>query len=58
MGSLGNIAKAYRLGHISLADAEQRMMSMYDVSSLFVTRTIVDLAIEELHKSSQIQPRE
>jgi predicted nucleic acid-binding protein len=56
VGSLGIIAKVYRLGQISLADAEKRMMSLYDVSSLFVTRTIVDLAIEELHKGSQTQP--
>jgi predicted nucleic acid-binding protein len=57
VGSLGIIAKAYRLGHVSLADAEKHMMSLYDVSSLFVTRTIVDLAIEELRKSTQAQPR-
>ncbi len=57
VGSLGIIVRVYRLGQISLADAEQRMMSLYDVSSLFVTRTIVDLAIEELHKGSHIQPK-
>jgi hypothetical protein len=48
VGSLGVIAKAYRLGHVSQAEAERHMTNLYDVSSLFVTRTIVELAIEQL----------
>lgn len=52
VGSLGIVAKAYRLGHISLADAERYITDLYDISSLFVTRTIVELAIEQLHRRS------
>ena len=37
------------LGRISLADAERHITDLYDVSSLFVTRAIVELAIEQLH---------
>lgn len=52
VGSLGIVVRAYRLGHISLADAEQHITDLYDVSSLFATRTIVELAIEQLRKHS------
>jgi predicted nucleic acid-binding protein len=51
VGSLGVVAKAYRLGRISLVDAERHMTNLYDVSSLFVTRAIVDLAVERLRQS-------
>jgi predicted nucleic acid-binding protein len=51
VGSLGIVARAYRLGYLSLSDAERHIANLYDVSSLFVTRTIVDLAIEQLHKT-------
>lgn len=50
VGSLGIVVRAYRLGHISLADAERHITALYDVSSLFVTRAIVELAIEHLHQ--------
>lgn len=49
VGSLGIVVRAYRLGHIALADAERHIADLYDVSSLFVTRAIVELAIEQLH---------
>ena len=52
VGSLGIVVRAYRVGHISLAKAERYITDLYDVSSLFVTRAIVELAIEELHKNS------
>ena len=48
VGSLGVVVRAYRLKRISMAEAKQRLMELYRVSSLFVTRTIVDLAIEQL----------
>lgn len=51
VGSLGIVAKAYRLGEISKADAQHHIINLYEVSSLFVTRTIVELAIEQLQKS-------
>ena len=52
VGSLGIVVRAYRVGHISLADAERYLSALYDTSSLFVTRVIVDLAIEQLRESS------
>ena len=52
VGSLGIVIRAYRVGHISLADAERYLNALCDTSSLFVTRVIVDLAIEQLRASS------
>jgi predicted nucleic acid-binding protein len=48
IGSLGIIARAHRLGLISMDAAARHMRGLYTVSSLFVTPTIVDLAIERL----------
>lgn len=50
VGSLGIIVRAYHLDIISLTDAERYIHELYCVSSLFVTKTIVDLAIERLYK--------
>jgi predicted nucleic acid-binding protein len=50
VGSLGIVVRAYRAGHISLTEAERHIIELYDVSSLFVTRAIVELAIEQLHR--------
>jgi predicted nucleic acid-binding protein len=50
VGSLGIIVRAYRLGHLSLTDAERRLNDLDAISSLFVTRAIVELAIKQLHK--------
>ena len=52
VGSLGIVVRAYRVRYISLADAERYLNAFYDTSSLFVTRVIVDLAIEQLRESS------
>jgi predicted nucleic acid-binding protein len=52
VGSLGVVAKAYRLGYVSLVDAERHIADLYDVSSLFVTRAIVDLAVGQLRERS------
>ncbi|HAZ31440.1 MAG TPA: hypothetical protein DCY61_01865 [Dehalococcoidia bacterium] len=49
VGSLGIVVRAYRAGHISLSEAERRIAELYDVSSLFATRAIVELAVERLH---------
>ena len=48
VGSLGIVVKAFQKGIISLQDAEDYVTDLYDTSSLFVTRTIADLAIEQL----------
>lgn len=51
VGSLGIVVKAHKLAHISLQDAEHHILNLYDVSSLYVTRAIVELAIEQLSGS-------
>jgi predicted nucleic acid-binding protein len=51
VGSLGIVVRAYRQGFITLAEAENAITQLYDVSSLFVTRAIVELAIEQLRQS-------
>ncbi len=48
VGSLGVVVKAYRLGDKNLDEAKLLIAKLYDESSLFVTRTIVDMAIERL----------
>jgi predicted nucleic acid-binding protein len=52
VGSLGIIVRAHHRGHIPLADAERYLIGLYDISSLFVTRALVDLAIEQLRRPS------
>jgi predicted nucleic acid-binding protein len=51
VGSLGVVVRAYRLDQISLTDADRQIADLYDVSSLFVTKAIVELAIEQLRKA-------
>ena len=48
VGSLGVVAKAYYMSKLSISDAEQYMIDLYEVSSLFVTRVIVEMAITQL----------
>ena len=48
VGSLGIVIGAYHKGHVTLAQAELYLQALYSVSSLFVTRAIVELAIEKL----------
>jgi predicted nucleic acid-binding protein len=50
VGSLGIIVAACGNQVISRQDAERYITDLYDVSSLFVTRDLVDLAIEKLRK--------
>lgn len=52
VGSLGVVVRAYREGKISLEDAEQHLIDLYETSTLFVTRAIVELAIEQLRDDS------
>jgi predicted nucleic acid-binding protein len=52
VGSLGIVVRAYHRGRISLARAEDCIQRLCDVSSLFVAKAIVDLAIEHLRRSS------
>jgi predicted nucleic acid-binding protein len=48
VGSLGIVARAYKMGWIPIDAAEHHLRELYSVSSLFVTQAIVDLAIERL----------
>jgi predicted nucleic acid-binding protein len=48
VGSLGVIVRASLNKLISLDEAEQRIVQLYEASSLYVTRTIVELAIQQL----------
>ena len=50
VGSLGVVVRAYHQRDITLDDAERYIMSLYDISSLFVTRALVDVAIEQLRR--------
>lgn len=50
VGSLGIIIRAYRGGLIALEEAQKYIVNLQDISSLFVTRAIIELAIEELHR--------
>lgn len=50
VGSLGIVVRACRLGRISLAEAEKDLLALYETSTLFVTRTIVEMAITQLHE--------
>lgn len=52
VGSLGIVIKAYKNNKITLAEAERHINDLYNISSLFVTRSIVELVIEQLHKKT------
>jgi predicted nucleic acid-binding protein len=51
VGSLGIIVRAYKKTLLSRSDAEALLHRLQDQSSLFITRTIVDLAVESLRKN-------
>jgi predicted nucleic acid-binding protein len=48
VGSLGVVVRAYQQSHVTLTEAERHITALYAVSSLFVTRAIVELALEHL----------
>jgi predicted nucleic acid-binding protein len=48
VGSLGVIVRAYHVGRISMVEGEALLRRLQEATSLFVTPTIVDLAIEQL----------
>lgn len=50
VGSLGIVVRAFRLGLISLLEAQHLLEDLYDQSSLFVTRAIVEIALDQLEK--------
>lgn len=48
VGSLGIVVSAFKRGEITLQEAERFIADLYDVSSLFVTKAIAELAIAQL----------
>jgi len=48
VGSLGIVVAAYKQKQLSLSEAEHFIADLYDISSLFVTREIAELAIDQL----------
>lgn len=50
VGSLGVVIKAYHIGRLALTDAERYIEALYETSSLFVTKTIINLALEQLRE--------
>jgi len=46
----GVVIRAYKNGLASLEEAKRFILALQDISSLFVTRAIVELAIVELHR--------
>jgi predicted nucleic acid-binding protein len=50
VGSLGIVARGFRLGMVTFAQAETLLWGLYRVSSLFVTAAIVELALDELRQ--------
>lgn len=53
VGSLGIVVSAFKREEITLQEAEGYITDLYDVSSLFVTRAIAELAIEQLRSSAK-----
>ncbi|MFO8032510.1 MAG: hypothetical protein R6U22_08200 [Desulfohalobiaceae bacterium] len=48
VGSLGIVVKAFHKGIISLTEARNNLYLLHERSTLFVTKTIVDIAISHL----------
>ncbi|MCS4541927.1 MAG: hypothetical protein HY929_06375 [Euryarchaeota archaeon] len=49
-GSAGIIARAYREGLINLKETKKALNDLYSISKLFITKAIIEEAIEELEK--------
>jgi predicted nucleic acid-binding protein len=50
VGSLGIIVRAYRIGRLTLEEAERAIRNLQRTSSLFVTSAIIELALEQLRQ--------
>jgi len=53
VGSLGIVVSAFKREEITLQEAESYIGDLYGVSSLFVTRAIAELAIEQLRSAAE-----
>ena len=54
-GSVGVVVRAYHRNLIDIKQAEKALNDLYDVSSLFVTRAIVDIVIAEIRSIEKIE---
>jgi predicted nucleic acid-binding protein len=50
VGSLGVLVRAFHKGCLDLSETDQYMLDLQDKSSLFVTKTVMELAIEQLRQ--------
>lgn len=50
VGSLGVVARAYRVGDVTLDEAELHISNLQRVSTLFVTGALVDFVLDELRR--------
>ena len=48
VGSLGIVVKGYKKNRLSLSQAAQYLEDLYNISSLFITHALVDLALDQL----------
>lgn len=48
VGSLGIVVRGHKEGVLTYSEAEKSLIALYEESSLFVTQTIVEIAIEQL----------
>ena len=55
VGSLGIVVSAFKREEITLQEAEHYIAELHDVSSLFVTRAIAELAIEQIRSAAIIR---
>jgi len=53
IGSLGVVIKSFKENIISLPQAEKYIMNLYEISSLYVTKTIVELVLEKLNETNE-----
>ena len=53
VGSLGIVVSAFKREEITLEEAERYIAELHDISSLFVTRAIAELAIEHLRSAAK-----
>jgi len=48
VGSLGIVVRGYKEGMLAYLEAERILIALYEESSLFATRALVEIAIEQL----------
>jgi predicted nucleic acid-binding protein len=55
VGSLGVIVRSFRAGRIDLEQAESLIRGVQQVSSLFVTPRVIEIALRELRRRTATQ---